>query len=350
MRISSISLAGIALRPGGRDSAASVRSTSSDGAGERAPVHQPALDDPERVEALLHRVLRQHELRRAVRGAQHAVEPLQHPRQPLLAAQQRRRPLEELRVRCLVHPPIDLLYQCLAGTRLLEMRERHVELAPVRVRVEVAEARRHAAAHLPVRRRVLAHLQLAPAVAQPVERRELVGELARQRTAAERPHVHGMPRRRLVRHLEHGIGDVEAAAQVAVAVRALQLHVPGGLPLLDQPVLEHERAELRVGRPVVHDLARARSSPRARRSAPARASAATPTSRRTAAARARRGRRRRPGRRAAWRGRGAGRAGSPRPARSCERGGASAAGRARRRPSRRSRTASGTARRTRART
>ena len=134
------------------------------------------------------------------------------------------------------------------------MGERHVELATVGVRVEVAEAGGDAAAHLPVRRRVRAHLQLAPAVAQPVEGRELVGQLARQRTAAERPDVHGVPGRRLVRHLEHGIGDVEAAAQVAVAVGALQLHVSGGLPLLDQPVLEHEGTQLRVGRPVVHDL------------------------------------------------------------------------------------------------
>ena len=179
IRSSSISSAGIGARPGGRDSAASVRSTSSERARQRAPVDQPALDDPERVEALLHRVPRQHQPRRGVGGAQHAVEPLEHPRQPVAPAQQRRGALEALasadasRIRA-----VDLLDQCLARARRLEMRERHVELAAVGVRVEVAEAGRHAAAHLPVRRRVLAHLQLAPAVAQPVERRELVGQLA----------------------------------------------------------------------------------------------------------------------------------------------------------------------------
>ena len=34
----------------------------------------------------------------------------------------------------------------------------------------------------------------------------------------------------------------------------LSLRLPGRLPRLDQPVLEHERPELRVGGPVVHDL------------------------------------------------------------------------------------------------
>ena len=62
------------------------------------------------------------------------------------------------------------------------------------------------------------------------------------------------PARRLGRHLQHGIRDVEAAAQVAVAVGPLQRLVAGRPPLLDQPVLQHERAQLRVRRPVVHDL------------------------------------------------------------------------------------------------
>ena len=74
MRISSISSTGIAARPGGRDSAAPVRSASSDGARQRAPVGNPALDDPERVEALLDRVLRKHEPRRRVGRLEHALE------------------------------------------------------------------------------------------------------------------------------------------------------------------------------------------------------------------------------------------------------------------------------------
>ena len=95
----------------------------------------------------------------------------------------------------LAHPPVELLDQRLARARLLEMAQRQIELAPVGVRVEVAQAGRHAPAHLPVRRRVLADLQLAPAVAQPVHRGELVGQLRGERAAPERPDVHRVPRR-----------------------------------------------------------------------------------------------------------------------------------------------------------
>jgi len=79
------------------------------GARQRPPVHEPALDDPEGVEAVLHRVLREHQSRGGVRCAQHAVEPLQDPREPLAPAQQRRRALEVLAPRGLAHPLVDLL-------------------------------------------------------------------------------------------------------------------------------------------------------------------------------------------------------------------------------------------------
>jgi hypothetical protein len=108
--------------------------------------------------------------------------------------------------------------------------EREVELAAVGVRVEVAEAGGDAAAHLPVRRRVLAHLEAAPAVAQAVQRGEVVGELGGQRLRPERPHVHGVAGSGLGGHVEDRVGDVEAAAEVAVAVGALQLLVAARLP------------------------------------------------------------------------------------------------------------------------
>ena len=92
------------------------------------------------------------------------------------------------------------------------------------------------------------------AVAQAVERRELVRELGGERAAPERPHVHGVAPGRRARHLEHREGDVETAAQEHVPVGALQLAVARRLPVLDEPVLEYERAQLRVGGPVVHDL------------------------------------------------------------------------------------------------
>src|SRR3712207_8386983 len=51
-----------------------------------------------------------------------------------------------------------------------------VKAAAICVRVEVAEARRDAAAHLAIERRVLAQRHLAPAVAELKEGGQLIGE------------------------------------------------------------------------------------------------------------------------------------------------------------------------------
>jgi hypothetical protein len=127
------------------------------------------------------------------------------------------------------HLPVDVPEQRVAGrprrVAAGEQRERLVEPAPVEVRVEVAEARRQAAAHLPVGRRVLAPVHLAPAVAQAEERVELLLELGRRRPAAQRADVHRVPRRGLRRHLEHRVGDVEAHPQVRVRILVLELDV-----------------------------------------------------------------------------------------------------------------------------
>jgi len=145
----------------------------------------------------------------------------------------------------------------------LEQRERRVEPAAVEVRVEVAEARRQAAAHLPVGRGIVAAPERATAVAQPEERVELPDQLDRRRPSPHRPDVYRPPGRGLGRHVEHRIRDVEACPHVYVAVRALELDVPRRAARLDQAVLEHERAELGVGRAVVDDLRPSRPAGRA---------------------------------------------------------------------------------------
>ena len=67
-----------------------------------------------------------------------------------------------------------------------EQPQHLVEPPPVEVGVEVAQARRQAAPHLPVRRRVLTARQPPPAVAQPEQRVELLDQLERQPPAPQR--------------------------------------------------------------------------------------------------------------------------------------------------------------------
>jgi hypothetical protein len=134
-----------------------------------------------------------------------------------------------------------------------EQRERLVEPAAVEVGIEVVEARRQAAPHLAVGRRPLAQAQGTPAMAQAEQRLQLLLELDRHRPAAQRADGHRVAGRRLAGDLEHRIGDVQAAAQVDVGVVVLVDDVAGRAQLADQPVLEHERAELRAGRAVVDD-------------------------------------------------------------------------------------------------
>ena len=96
---------------------------------------------------------------------------------------------------------------------------------------------------------MLARTQPAPAVTQPVQRGELVGQLAGQGAAAERADVHGPPSGRLGGDVQHRVGNVEPAAQIDVPIGALEPFVARGAVPLDQPVLEHQSAQLEfVGR------------------------------------------------------------------------------------------------------
>ena len=74
-----------------------------------------------------------------MRGPQHAVEALDHPGQPLLAPQQGCRPLVAAVARRFLHASLDLLDHALAGSRLLEVGQSEIELAPADVRVEVPD-------------------------------------------------------------------------------------------------------------------------------------------------------------------------------------------------------------------
>jgi hypothetical protein len=150
-------------------------------AGQRAPVGDAPADEPERIEGAAARMLGEDEPRARVRRRQNAVELLEQLRQPRLPAPQPGRPLEALRSGCRAHLFVDVRQDSarrIAAGR--EQRERRVQLRAVDVRVEVMQARRHAAPHLAVGRRVLAPRQLAPAVAQPEQRVELLDQLGRQ--------------------------------------------------------------------------------------------------------------------------------------------------------------------------
>ena len=137
----------------------------------------------------------------------------------------------------------------------LEEAERPVEPLAVEVGVEVAEAGRQAAAHLPVGGRVRARVQRAAAVAQPEQRVELLDQLGGGGAPADGADADRVAGGGLARDLEDRERDVEPAAQVDVAVGLLlELRVAGRLERLDQAVLEHERAELGLGRLVVDVL------------------------------------------------------------------------------------------------
>ncbi|CAA9474403.1 MAG: hypothetical protein AVDCRST_MAG30-350 [uncultured Solirubrobacteraceae bacterium] len=222
------------------------------------PVDHAPADDPEGVEAPgLRRVRGEHQPGARVRGPQHAADPPQQRGEALVAAAQPRRALEGLLLRRRPHLALEVVEQRGAAvTRAREERERAVEPLAVEVRVEVAEARRQAAAHLPVGRRVLAARQRAPAVAQPEQRVELLHELRGDDPPAHGPDAHRVPGGRLPRDLEDRERDVEAAAQVDVAVGLrLAADVARRLERADQAALEQERAELGLRRLVV-DLLR----------------------------------------------------------------------------------------------
>src|SRR5438067_620727 len=184
---------------------------------------------------------------------EHPLDPPEEPVEPLAPSQQRGGALEPLRPRRLAHPLVELRQEAGPGVGREEDSERLLDLAPVGVRIEVAEARRAAAAHLAVRRRVLAQLQPAPAVAQPEHRRELVGQLLGGAQPLDRADVDRVAGRGVGRRFQHGVLDVQPAAQERPLVGALERLVAARLPRLDQPVLQDERAELGVRRAVVDD-------------------------------------------------------------------------------------------------
>ncbi len=198
---------------------------------------------------------REHEPRAGVGGPQRPAEP---PEQRLAAAgggaaarPRARRPARPTRARIW---RVDVREQRAAAV-VLEQPQRLLEPLAVEVGVEVAEAGREAAAHLPVRGRPRPLRHRAPAVAQPEQRVELLDQLGRRRAPAHRADADRVSRGRLVRDLEDRERDVEPAAQVDVAVGALlEVHVARRQQPLDQPVLEQQRAQLGLGRLVVDVL------------------------------------------------------------------------------------------------
>ena len=180
-----------------------------------------------------------------VRGGEHPAQPLQEHRQPAAAAQEPGRPLVALGRGGGGHLLVHVAQQRRAAVaRCREEGERLVEAAAVGVGIEVAQAGRRAAAHLAVGRGMLAARELAPAVAQREQRVELLAQLDRERPPAQRPDADPAPGGRRRGHLQDGVGDVQAAAQVDVGVDVLVAHVARRLEAADQAVLQHERAEL----------------------------------------------------------------------------------------------------------
>ena len=105
--------------------------------------------------------------------------------------------------------------------------------------------------------------QPAPAVAQPEQRVELLDQLRAAARPRSGPTLTALPGAGSGATSSIGIGDVEPAAQVDVAVRRrLSCDVARRLERLDQPVLQHERAELGVRRLVVDVLGLARPASR----------------------------------------------------------------------------------------
>ena len=122
-----------------------------------------------------------------VGGAQHAAEPAHERLQPRPPAPQPGRALVLARLRRRAQLAFEMVEQGAAAVATVdEQPQRRVEPLAVQVRVEVAEARRQAAAHLPVRARVLAPREPAAAVAQAEEGVELLDELGGGRAPAHR--------------------------------------------------------------------------------------------------------------------------------------------------------------------
>ena len=113
---------------------------------------------------------------------------------------------------------------------------------------------------------MLAARQPPPAVAQAEQRVELLDELVRESPAAQRPDRDRVPGGR-ARRRPRGSGTgcrAGSGCSTSRSSRASQADVAGRAQLLDQAVLEHQRAELRARRSVVDDRRRARSSRPAR--------------------------------------------------------------------------------------
>ena len=112
---------------------------------------------------------------------EHAAQPSEDDAQPLAPAAQRRGALVALLGRCRMHLALDVVQQRPAGLtarRVADEQSQHlVEPPPIKVRIEIAQARRQAAPHLTVRRRVLTAGQPPPAVPQPEQRVELLNQL-----------------------------------------------------------------------------------------------------------------------------------------------------------------------------
>ena len=207
-------------------------------------------------------------------GLQHAAEAVQDGAQPPGTPPQRLRAFEALLGGGGPHLAVDVPEQRLvsAGGLAQEEGQDLVQAPPVEIGVQVPQARRQAASHLAVGRGVLAPGQPPPAVAQAEQGVELLDQLERQPPAPDRPDGDSVAGRRIGGHLQDRERDVQAAADVDQPIVAPgQPLVAGRLELLDQPVLEDERAQLGAGGPVVHDGGMARPGRRRRRRGEVRA-------------------------------------------------------------------------------
>ena len=98
-----------------------------------------------------------------MRGLERAAEPLEDHAEPAQAPAQPRRTLVQLLLGGRSHLALDVGEQTLPAVRSAdEQPQRLVEPAAVEVRVEVAQARRQAPAHLSVRGRILAEHEPRP--------------------------------------------------------------------------------------------------------------------------------------------------------------------------------------------
>ena len=109
--------------------------------GHRAPVGQPAIDDPERIEARLRRVPRQHQPGPDMRRLENPIEPPQDHAQPACSPAQPGGALVELSGSCLSHLRLDMRHKQLSRVAATDEHPQSLVQAPaVEVRVEIAEA------------------------------------------------------------------------------------------------------------------------------------------------------------------------------------------------------------------